>query len=153
MVVNSDHPIDLFLAGTEVKGSCLRVNGDPQRITGLLAYMVNGGNRVLKVSHQEKGAIESRCIIRVLLSDDGIVVFRERFYPDDIDLPSMKALNAMAKKIADRLSAPLLSLDPGKSYGKTLLSLGGIAPCGYSDALRCNQKNDIYEIFNANYLE
>jgi len=156
-VVDSDDPIDLLLAGTEVAGSCQNVAGSHELNRGLLGYLMNGWNRILKVSTSADGPIQARCMLRLLWDGEQPVLFQERFYPDNIDAKSKAALTAMAKKRAIALGVPLISLNGEKYYEKTVMALGGIAPFEYSDAsggVHGGVNDDSkYTINNAKYVE
>lgn len=152
LVVNSDSPYDLLLAGAEISGSCQRVNGSPATNKGLLGYIKHGWNRILKVSDSIDGKIQARCIIKVLWDGEKPVLFRERLYPDPISPAHEQALNKAAARLAAELGIPLLSSDAGEPYNKNIFALGGGAPYEYSDANGSNQDNGKYVITDAKYL-
>ena len=132
-VVDTDDPIDLLLCGTEVSGSCQRLDGDPSNNKGLLGYLMDGKNRLLAIKDQD-GRILARCILRLLLDGEKPVLFRERLYPDGLSDDYTRALNGLALKKAQNLKVPLTSLDgTGQVYPHSLQALGGPAPFEYSD--------------------
>ena len=64
-IVDSDDPCDLFLAGTEVEGSCQRINGEPRHNKCLLAYVLDGKNRIFAIK-DETGRLKARAMMRLL---------------------------------------------------------------------------------------
>ncbi len=137
MVFDSDDPYDLLLSGTEVYGSCQAVEGDPKLNRGILGYLLNGWNRVLKVSTGKDDSIIARCKLQLLWDGEKPVLFRERFYSKGpLSEQHKVALNELAKQKAKELGVPLLCKEEeggGVLYGKTLHALGGPAPYEYSD--------------------
>ncbi|CRX39577.1 hypothetical protein [Estrella lausannensis] len=150
-VVFTDDPIDLLLCGTDVSGSCQRLDGDPILNKGLLGYLVDGKNRLLAIKDGNK--IVSRCMLRLLWDGEKSVIFRERLYPDSIPSEHEAALNALAKQIAQDLGVPLTSQDGEGSYGKDLMALGGPAPYEYSDGSGGLQKSGVYIIEGAGRID
>ena len=136
-VVDSDDPYDLMLSGTEVDGSCQDIAGDPDYSKALLAYLMDGKNRILAVKTAEgpSGKILARCIIRLLWDGEKPVLFCERVYPDNSSYE--QDLIEMARRKGQTLDVPVLrgmSADDAGEYLKTVESLGGPAPFEYSDA-------------------
>ncbi len=134
-VFDSDDPYDLLLSGTEVYGSCQAVDGDPKLNRGILGYLLNGWNRVLKVSTGKDDSFLARCKLQLLWDGEQPVLFRERFYSKGALSEQHKAaLNELAKQKAKELGVPLLCKDgEGEFYDKTLHARGGPAPYEYSD--------------------
>ncbi|WP_098037740.1 hypothetical protein [Estrella lausannensis] len=150
-VVLTDDPIDLLLCGTDVSGSCQRLDGGPSLNKGLLGYLVDGKNRLLAIKDGNK--IVSRCMLRLLWDGEKPVIFRERLYPDSIPSEHQAALNALAKQIAQDLGVPLTSKDGENRYGKDLEALGGPAPYEYSDGSGGVQKSGVYTIKYARQVD
>ena len=144
-IVDSDDPYDLLLSGTEVMGSCQRVDGNPFLNKGLLGYLLNGQIRMLAVVDNQ-GKIAGRSLLRMLWDGEKPVLFLERHYGDDKYAPEIRGL-AEAKAKAMGLSLTTSSIDAPKAphYGKSIHSLGGIAPFEYCDATG-GVTNGIYEI-------
>ncbi|MFI5205955.1 MAG: hypothetical protein ACHQVK_03360 [Candidatus Paceibacterales bacterium] len=137
VVVDTDDFEDILLCGTEVAGSCQRVDGDPSLNKGLLGYLMDGKIRLLavKTGSTSQDHIEARCLLRLLWDGEKPVLLRDRLYPDLINPEYKSALNAMAKKKAKALGVPLVSRDgDGEAYPRDLVALGGPAPFEYSDA-------------------
>ncbi len=156
MVFDSDDPYDLLLSGTEVYGSCQALDGDPSLNRGILGYLMNGWNRVLKVSTGKDDPFLARCKLQLLWDGEKAVLFRERFYfRGPISEQHQVALNALAWQKANELGVPLLCEDgEGPEYGRTLYALGGPAPCEYSDAAGAGvlQDDGKYSFMSARYL-
>ena len=132
VVVFTDDYWDLLLCGTDVLGSCQRVDGDPNFNKCLLGYVMDGKNSLVAVK-DSSGKILARRILRFLFDEDGLpVLFMERVYPDRSEYSDV--LLKMAKRKAKALGVPLLSLDGPEPHGKTVYSLGSIAPLEYVDS-------------------
>ncbi len=157
VVVETDDPIDILLCGTEVAGSCQRVDGNANLNKGLLGYKMDGKIKILAIKSEEGslGKIKARCLLRLLWDGDKPVLFMERFYPDNITAISpkhAKALTYMAQKKAELLGIPLLTLKGnGKDYGKPLMALGGPSPWEYCDGFGGLTKGT-YEINGAQFV-
>lgn len=134
-LVDSDQPLDLFLCGTEVGGSCQRVNGTPQFNKALMGYVMDGKHRILAVKN-EKGKIVERLILRLLYDDKSQkpVLFFERIYPATALYKT--ALLEFAKERADELGVALVSKEIGSEtpYNGSLISYSSKAPFEYCDA-------------------
>ena len=149
-VLFTDDPIDLLLCGTDVSGSCQRLDGDSSLNMGLLGYLMDGKNRLLAIKEGDK--IIARCILGLLWDGEQPVIYRERFYPDTNPDNYKNALNALAKMVATNLGVPLTSNDADDPYGKKLEALGGPAPYEYSDGAGGVQTDGCYTILDAKLL-
>jgi hypothetical protein len=147
-VLITDDPIDLLLAGSDVAGSCQRLDGTPQTNKGLLGYLMDGKNRLLAIK-DSRGKIVARCILRLLWDGTQPVLYRERFYPDTIASKETEALKNLAIMLAKKLAVPLTDDGEGSSYGKNLQALGGPAPYEYCDGAGGLQKDGLYTISDA----
>jgi len=123
----SDKWEDLLACGTDVSGSCQRVDGDPHFTKCLPAYILDGKNQLLCVKDVQ-GKLVSRVILRLLFKDQEIALFMERYYGDEgyEDL-----LKRAALMIAKSLEVELYQAGEGVS----LRSLGSAAPYEYCDAI------------------
>lgn len=136
---NTDDPIEILLAGTDVIGSCQKVDGNPEFNCGLLGYLLNGETRLLslKLQKEKDAPITARAIIRLLIdSKDAPVMQVERIYPANIREEHRKALIEFAKKEANRLGLPLVSMEEGNKdcpYPGEIKNLRGAVP-EYVDA-------------------
>ncbi len=135
-IVDSDDPLDLFLSGTEVGGSCQSVDDQPQLNKALMGYVMDGKHRILAVK-DSRGQILERFILRLLIDKETNkpVLFFERIYPATAKYKS--ALLNFAKERAGELGVPLVSQETvtERKYGKRLVSYASKAPYEYCDAL------------------
>ncbi len=134
----TDDPQDILLCGTEVMGSCQKVDGDPLMNQGLVGYLQNGQTRLLAIK-DAGGRIIARRLIRLLWDEKGErpVLFLEKLYSNIVDPTLDKALIEQATQTAKLLNCPLTSLGlPSPEYGdypSPLQSVGALAPCEYID--------------------
>jgi hypothetical protein len=123
---DSDDHQDLFLCGSEVTGSCQRVDGEPYLNRCLMGYVLDGKVRLLAVK-DDKGVIISRAILKLLYDrDKKPVLFFERVYGD---MRYQSALEMYARQKAKSMQLSLFSA--GK--GPKLESFGNVAPYEYED--------------------
>ncbi|MBS0635587.1 MAG: hypothetical protein JSR37_09010 [Verrucomicrobia bacterium] len=155
-VFDSDDPYDLLLSGTEVYGSCQAVSGDPHLNRGLLGYLLNGWNRVLKVSTEQNGPFIARCKLQLLWDGEKPVLFMEKIYSKGpLSDRDKAALFSAARQKADALQLPLLCEDRiTPNYKKPLHALGGLAAYEYSDGAGPAKTwaNGRYTIFDTRLL-
>ncbi len=137
----TDNPEDLLLCGTDVLGSCQKVDGVRSLNQGLVGYLRNGQTRLLAIKDGE-GNIVARRLLRLLWDDETKkpVLFLETLYSNSTNPELDKALLAKAEKTAKRLGCPLTSLGrPAGAYQgdypNPIQSLGGLAPCEYVDGV------------------
>lgn len=140
-IAETDDPCDLLRIGTEVQGSCQRIDGHPKLNKSLLGYLLNGEVRAIVIK-DSSGKIVARAILRLLWSEGKPVLFLERSYSNIDDEKIKEALAAWAIQKAKAMQLPLLSKEvgSGNSYTKPVEFLGGRAPFTYSDAMRGSQK-------------
>lgn len=92
----SDTPMDLIMVGTDVPGSCQKIDGNPNFNRGLISYMSNGG--IIPFGHKDDNdQWVSRSLLRLSVIEDEKGIERpallfERIYPA-----------ASGKKISDEL--------------------------------------------------
>lgn len=113
-VVDTDDWQDLFLSGTEVLGSCQRIDGNPSHNVCLMAYVLDGKNRLLAIKDSSSKKIVARCILRLLWDpkENTPVLFQERIYP--FSTPEYdKLLNSLANTRAKELGLNLYNLSFG----------------------------------------
>ncbi len=149
-VIDTDDWQDLFLSGTEVLGSCQRIDGSPHLNQCLLAYILDGKNRMLAVK-DSKGRVIARSIFRLLWDEElrKPVLFQEALYSNVSDENIKKALYEYAKERARRLQCPLYTHNTRHSQPVSLTSLGSPAPFEYVDALRGPQTNGCFTLKEA----
>jgi hypothetical protein len=130
----TDDPCDLFLCGTEVEGSCQRVDGSPDLNKCLVGYLLNGTNRLVTITDSD-GKIVARLILRLLWDEakQEPVLFHERIYPSILHPALKQALENEVVAIAKGLKLPLTTDEGTTPYGGAVTSLGGPAPYEYSD--------------------
>jgi len=133
-LVDTDDPWDLFLSGTDIQGSCQSVDGSPHLNKCLLAYVLDGKNRMLAVKGPD-GRIEARAIFRLLYDteNDKPVLFMERIYSNRAGQFDEALLN-MAKKRAEAMGLKLLRSQGKERYLGKVEGLGSSLPYEYVDA-------------------
>jgi hypothetical protein len=153
IVIDSEDPIDLLLAGSEVIGSCQRFDGDPTLTKGLLGYLLDGKNRliVVKSKNDPEGKILGRALLKLLWDGEKPVLFLERIYLNQRVAPAYsKAILSMASRKAQTLGLDLVSCDTSfTQYDKPLVSLGGPASFEYSDANNAAIPKGVFSIRTA----
>lgn len=113
IAVDTDEMQDLLLCGTEIDGSCQRIDGNPANTKGLIAYVLDGKNRMLAIKDKKTGKIQARCLLKILLDNDAQkpVLFQERIYPFGSEYTNF--LNDLAENKAKNLDLPLYTLNTG----------------------------------------
>ena len=130
-ITDSDDWQDLFLCGTEVSGSCQRVDGSPDFTKCLMGYVMDGKVRIIKVADQE-GKIISRAILKLVLDNkDKPALLLERVYPEDSPTYA-KLISIFAFHKAESLDLSVYEYAPESKI--TLHSDGNYAPYEYEDA-------------------
>lgn len=146
-VVDTDHPIDLLLCGTEIQGSCQRVDGNPNLNKGLLGYLLDGKTRMVAVKNGE-GKSEARALLRLLWNEDKNtpVLCLSRLYQNNNTSPSFSnAIIRQALLKAQNMGVPLVShylatnQELGNRFNDSLVGLGGPAPFEYVDEAQMGQ--------------
>jgi len=135
VAINTDDVWTFFRAPTEVGESCQSVHSDASFNKCLLAYPMDGKNRLLAIL-DPTGKIKARAILRLLLDADGRpTLFMEKIYPSVIKPEWQQALLHMAQTCAQTLGTPLWTADMGhNSLPCHLFSKGSPAPFEYVDA-------------------
>lgn len=146
---SSDDFLDLLFCGTDVKGSCQNIAGSPIENKCLLAYLLDGKNRLLAIKNSS-GKIIARSIFR-LLWDKGAkqpALMQERAYPkEELDPILNNILNQFAIDEAKRLNLPLYIESTEISSDLTILqSKGGKGPWEYVDSAQGVFAESIFEI-------
>ncbi|NGX57900.1 MAG: hypothetical protein K940chlam3_00799, partial [Chlamydiae bacterium] len=153
-IVNSDHPLDLFLCGTEVVGSCQRVTGSSNYNKALMGYVMDGKHRIIAI-RDHHGKIIGRSILRLLYDEknQGPVLFFERIYPGTLKYEYSDAMKAFALDCAMDLGLVLISKNPtyGTRYDGIVKSYNGKAPYEYCDAAG-GLRSEEYEIVGSYFL-
>ena len=132
-LINTDRYDYMFLSGTQIQGSCQRIDGQPSLNKCLLAYPVDGKNRIIAIL-DKKGNIVARSILRLLWDKkkECPALMQEDIYSNLGDEGMSKALDSFAIDQAKRLGISLYkSSDEGLAE---LESYGGPAPWEYVDS-------------------
>jgi hypothetical protein len=151
---DTDDPFDCLLAGTEVAGSCQRLDGSPELNQGLLGYLLNGQTRLLEVVEKSTGRIITRAEYRCLQDDHGRpVLYLERIYGD----PSYtNTIVRMAINKGRRMNVSVTvakgTYPDAKAFGRCIRSTGGRAPSEYCDARGGVQADSIFDIPESDIL-
>ncbi|MGL5263440.1 MAG: hypothetical protein ACRDAI_02520 [Candidatus Rhabdochlamydia sp.] len=153
LLVDTDDWQDLFLSGTEVLGSCQRIDGDPSLNVCLMAYVLDGKNRLLAIKDSKTGKILARCIFRLLWDTENKrpALFQERIYPHPYSKQTEELLNNLAETRAKELNLELFTCnqrDDLKVEQYSLDSLGSCSPYEYVDASD-GKTNGIFKINTA----
>lgn len=140
----TDNWEDLFLSGTEVEGSCQRIDGDPDLNKCLPAYVMDGKIRMIAIKNAQ-GKLVARALLKILWDPTKaeFVLFQERAYPTAT--PFAKTLKDFSLKRAAELNLPLFS-EEGMGRAARLVSLGSPAPYEYEDACRTGITDGRYDI-------
>jgi hypothetical protein len=143
---------DLFLCGTEVKGSCQNVFGSPYNNQGLLGYLLDGKVRMLTLKERADGPIKTRCLIKLIKKPDGNpAILLERGYPLDTSIES-KTLKDFAKERAEALGLELYeddhSRDPQVYLESDKINAAGVE---YEDAMYKEDPADTYKVCDGIY--
>jgi hypothetical protein len=151
-VVESDDPNDFLLMGTEVKGSCQKVEGNPDLNVCLLGYFLDGKHRLLLVKSVDDGTIAAHSVLRLLIDKKGQpVLFMERVYNDGQDTNYASLLKKIALKKAAHLGIPLVcskadfEKEVDTLYPYEVFAKEKPVPFEYVDALHGKQKGPLWD--------
>jgi hypothetical protein len=156
-IVDTDHFWSLFMAGTDVEGSCQAVDGNPSLNKCLMAYVMDGKNRILAIKNAE-GVTVARCMLRLLwdTQNNSPVLFLEETYPETIRRDLYDVLVQFAIIRAQKLNATLVTLestDASYQYEGEITALGNtFIPWEYVDALYLQKEYGEFTIPNAQVL-
>ena len=126
------------MIGTEIQGSCQRVNGDPSLNKCLIGYLLNG--EVLPIVAKDKnGVLVARCLLRLMWDSKNNmpVLLQERLYSNTKNAIVKEKIDELAIEKAKKMGIPLVSKEIGSGdpyNGKVEFLGGGLAPFIYSDA-------------------
>jgi len=133
----TDHFWDTFNCGTDVPGSCQRLDGDPELNKCVLAFCLDGKNKMFCIKDAD-GRIVTRCIGRLLFDEEWIILFREEIYPDVLPSILRQSLTLFSTLIAKYLDLSLHSMEASENsypFPNPVCSLGSIANAEYVDAI------------------
>jgi|GEM_PF-3863988 len=137
--IDTDSPEDLLLCGTEIAGSCQTIHGQPDKVKGLLGYLIDGKNRMIAIK-DESGRIRARCLFSILLTQEGEpVLMLETMYTAKMDREAEIALERFAVRRAQALGMRMFSqVEPigykCSPYPNPLRSVSEAAPFEYRDS-------------------
>lgn len=154
-IVDTDDLCDLFSCGSEVEGSCQRIDGDPKLNKCLLGYVMDGKNRLLAIK-DHSGKIVARGIFRILLDSRNKepILFLEKIYPKEVSQDLEDALLQFAIRRSKFLGLPLVSVEVGEGItsNKAFVSIGSKVPYEYVDAGEGIHRDGKYTIMGGHYL-
>ena len=143
---------DLFLSGSEIAGSCQRIDGYAKHNKCLIAYCLDGKNSMIAVKDPDE-KILARSILRLLWdkTNSKPVLFLERLYPNPCPKERKNAILSGASICAKVLGLEIFtSWDLGlSSDGNLIESLGSSSPYEYSDGAGGVMDNGLFTIRNA----
>ena len=136
IITNTDNWDDMLLCGTQVQGSCQRIDGIPDLNKCLLAYLLDGKNRMIAIKDKsgKEGKIVARSILRLLWDNKSQrpALMQEKVYSNILDKNVNTAIDNFAKAEAERLGLELYRFD---DLGDAELeSFGSVAPWEYVDS-------------------
>jgi hypothetical protein len=131
-----DDPCDLFLIGTEIRGSCQSVFADPQKNQALTSYLMNGEIKAIGI--KQNGKIVARVLMRLMWDEKNKcpVLLQEQLFANAMNETLAEAIYAFTKEKARSMRIPLVSqnIETEVRYKEKVNFLGGMAPVGYSDS-------------------
>ncbi len=141
---------DLLFAGTEVAGSCQRIDGDPKLNQCLLAYCMDGKNAMIATKGKD-GKILARSMLRLLWNEpeQKPALFLDRLYPDPCPAERKSAIANAAIKCAQKLNCDLFTQwndYPSIPANRIIESLEGPCPYEYADAAEGVMSDGIFKI-------
>lgn len=151
-LVDTDDPWDLFLCGTEVEGSCQRVDGHPELNVGLLGYLLDGKNRLIAIKDSD-GKIVARRLLRILwdANNKKPVLMMERTYPAMLPKEYQQEIDRFVKQRAKSLG--LAIYEEGTKDDVKLESKSSKSPWEYVDSADGLQSHGIYTIDKATLVQ
>ncbi len=155
-IIDTDHYWTMFMVGTEVEGSCQRVDGDPNLNKCLMGYVMNGDYRVLAIQNME-GITIARCMMHLLwdTNNQTATIFIEDLYPWFTSSQQQQVLYQFAIERAADLGLTLANVEgtiESASYNNPLIRESGGAPWVYCDADHGAKENGSYKIKQAQIL-
>lgn len=125
---------DLLRIGSDMGGSCQRVDGSPSLNKCLMDYISNGKNIPIVIRRPGDDLIIARRMLRleILESTGEPALYLECFYGSYDTPQAQKGMDAMAIAVAKKLGIPLYTA--GYQSDVTLVSKGSSAPFAYSDS-------------------
>lgn len=152
ILVDTDNPSDIMLAGDEVHGSCLKTNGF--NAWCIPSNMSDPKIRMIAVKNA-KGEVIARCMFKLLWdkTNKKPVILQEALYQrPGVPKEAIEALNAFAAARAKDLGLDLLSFELGtKPYNGEVCSEGSTTTKEVCDAQRKGVTNGLYSLTQLKY--
>jgi hypothetical protein len=148
-IQESDDACDLLMLGTDVQGSCQRVDGNPELNKYLVSIIMDGELRPIVVKGKG-GTIVARSLMRLMWDEKNQtpVIILETMYANTNDPSIKEAIKDKAIEKAKKMSIPLISMEFGEGPEYPLVeSKGGRAPGTYCDAFGGGVKG-LFEVQN-----
>ena len=156
-IEDTDECEDLFLCGTEIS-TCQHIQGNAKLNQCLLAYILDGKNRLIAFKNQF-GKIIARAIFKMCLDEeDKPILFLEKIYPEkQLDNFIVNTIIDFSVERAKKMELPLLMQYTGEDktkikYNGAIHSNNTITPYEYSDAVINNITNGEF-VIGHNLLE
>ena len=150
-IINTDRFDLMMLCGTQVQGSCQRIDGEPTLNKCLLAYLLDGKIRLIAIVDKE-GNVVARSILRLLYDETNNCpcLMQERVYSNFLDESLTTALDKFAQDQAESLGLALYRVDD--TDDASLVSFRSPAPWEYVDSAGGVYANGRYIITKASRL-
>lgn len=159
----TDDPRAIFLCGTEVQGSCQRIDGSRDYKHCLLGYGLDGTHRLIRIREapaenlETPGTPEQPLLARAILTlpkgEQSPLLLNPTYSgktcPAELDQVCKEEIAKIAAMAADQLQGHLVGHETYQSsvpYPHTLEFLGCAVSATYSDITRGVQPNCAYEI-------
>jgi hypothetical protein len=151
-IEDTDDPWDLLLCGTEVAGSCQKIDGEVQHNIGLLGYLLDGKNRLIAIK-DSTGKIIGRRLLRILWDANSKkpVLMVELTYPDKLPSQYKETLDRFVKQRAKDLGLPLY--EEGSESNVKLESKGSKVDWEYVDSAGGIKPKGVYTINKAKLVQ
>ncbi len=128
-------PFDFLAQGTEIQGSCQRVDGSAEFNQGLATRLISEDSGLMVVKSPD-GKMVGRALLRLMKDEAGNpCVFVERYYSNPGYSWSEDALTKTISKMAKEWKIPVLTKTPGKHFEGDIHYPGN----GHPDYVDANQ--------------
>ncbi len=148
---------DLLLCGTEVLGSCLRIDGKPNLNKCLIAYCMDGKNALIAVKNEE-GKILARSLLRLLWNKTTSkpALFLDRLYPNPCPSERKDAIMEAAIECSKDLGIDLFTQWGGYKEDPNTFLESFRGPCSYEYEDAAGEeikRNGVFTIKNLRKVE
>ncbi len=150
---DTNHWLDLFLSGSDVLGSCQRIDGSPRFNKCLTGYVMDAKTRMIFLRDSRSGKLLARAIFKLLLTekDHQPILFFDKIYPPTCRPEWRDALVGFARKRAKALGCTLVEKNCGfgtEPFSGKIVSLGSRSPYEYEDGTEQMERKGIFTISN-----